>query len=60
MSAASGELGPDAAALGASGRTAGAPVAVIRFEHGSRVPGWDEAADLEKDPEVRKAYLGVH
>ena len=21
-----------------------------RFEHGSRVPGWDEAADLEKDP----------
>ena len=50
MSAASGELGPDAAALGASGRTAGAPVAVIRFEHGSRVPGWDEAADLEKDP----------
>jgi NADH-quinone oxidoreductase subunit E len=23
---------------------------VARFEHGSRVPGWDEAADLEKDP----------
>lgn len=23
---------------------------VKRFEHGSRVPGWDEAADLEKDP----------
>ncbi len=21
-----------------------------RFEHGSRVPGWDESADLEKDP----------
>jgi NADH-quinone oxidoreductase subunit E len=24
--------------------------AVPRFEHGSRVPGWDRAADLEKDP----------
>ncbi|MGO9321489.1 MAG: NAD(P)H-dependent oxidoreductase subunit E [Solirubrobacteraceae bacterium] len=24
--------------------------AVRRFEHGSRVPGWDQAADLEKDP----------
>lgn len=24
--------------------------AVPRFEHGSRVPGWDEAADLSKDP----------
>ena len=23
---------------------------VRRFEHGSRVPGWDQAADLEKDP----------
>ncbi|HEY4426647.1 MAG TPA: NAD(P)H-dependent oxidoreductase subunit E [Solirubrobacteraceae bacterium] len=23
---------------------------VPRFEHGSRVPGWDEAVDLEKDP----------
>ncbi len=23
---------------------------VRRFEHGSRVPGWDAAADLEKDP----------
>ncbi len=23
---------------------------VNRYEHGSRVPGWDEAADLEKDP----------
>jgi NADH:ubiquinone oxidoreductase subunit E len=22
-----------------------------RFEHGSRVPGWDEAVDLDKDPE---------
>jgi NADH-quinone oxidoreductase subunit E len=25
---------------------------VRRFEHGSRVPGWDEAADLERDPAV--------
>jgi NADH-quinone oxidoreductase subunit E len=25
---------------------------VRRFEHGSRVPGWDEAVDLEKDPAV--------
>ncbi|MGI8621923.1 MAG: NAD(P)H-dependent oxidoreductase subunit E [Solirubrobacteraceae bacterium] len=25
---------------------------VRRFEHGSRVPGWDEAADLAKDPAV--------
>jgi NADH-quinone oxidoreductase subunit E len=23
---------------------------VVRFEHGSRVPGWDEAVDLDKDP----------
>jgi len=26
------------------------PSSVPRFGHGSRVPGWDEAADLEKDP----------
>lgn len=25
---------------------------VRRYEHGSRVPGWDEAADLTKDPAV--------
>jgi len=24
--------------------------AVKRYQHGSRVPGWDQAADLEKDP----------
>jgi NADH-quinone oxidoreductase subunit E len=29
---------------------AGRPRPVARFEHGSRVPGWDEAVDLEKDP----------
>ena len=27
------------------------PTQVARFGHGSRVPGWDEAADLTKDPE---------
>jgi NADH:ubiquinone oxidoreductase subunit E len=26
------------------------PTRVPRFEHGSRVPGWDESADLSKDP----------
>jgi NADH-quinone oxidoreductase subunit E len=26
------------------------PSRVPRFGHGSRVPGWDEAADLDKDP----------
>jgi NADH-quinone oxidoreductase subunit E len=26
------------------------PSRVRRYEHGSRVPGWDEAADLSKDP----------
>ena len=26
------------------------PSKVARFAHGSRVPGWDEAADLTKDP----------
>jgi len=26
------------------------PLPVARFGHGSRVPGWDEAVDLEKDP----------
>jgi NADH-quinone oxidoreductase subunit E len=28
------------------------PSQVKRFDHGSRVPGWDEAADLTKDPAV--------
>jgi len=28
------------------------PSKVRRFAHGSRVPGWDEAADLSKDPSV--------
>ena len=23
---------------------------VPRFDHGSRVPGWDDSVDLEKDP----------
>ena len=28
------------------------PIPVPRFAHGSRVPGWDEAVDLTKDPAV--------
>jgi NADH-quinone oxidoreductase subunit E len=28
------------------------PTRVRRFEHGSRVPGWDDAVDLEKAPAV--------
>src|SRR5436309_12647363 len=28
------------------------PSQVRRFAHGSRVPGWDDAADLTKDPAV--------
>jgi NADH-quinone oxidoreductase subunit E len=28
------------------------PTRVPRFAHGSRVPGWDDAADLTKDPAV--------
>jgi NADH-quinone oxidoreductase subunit E len=28
------------------------PSQVKRYSHGSRVPGWDEAADLSKDPAV--------
>ena len=28
------------------------PTRVKRYSHGSRVPGWDEAADLSKDPAV--------
>ena len=28
------------------------PSQVRRFAHGLRVPGWDEAADLTKDPAV--------
>src|SRR5215212_6979091 len=28
------------------------PSKIPRFAHGSRVPGWDEAADLTKDPAV--------
>jgi NADH:ubiquinone oxidoreductase subunit E len=32
--------------------SSGGPVPVPRFGHGSRVPGWDEAVDLTKDPAV--------
>ncbi len=26
------------------------PSRIARYEHGSRIPGWDDAVDLEKDP----------
>ena len=29
------------------------PSKVRRYEHGSRVPGWDDAADLTKAPAER-------
>jgi NADH-quinone oxidoreductase subunit E len=28
------------------------PTRIPRYEHGSRVPGWDDAVDLSKDPAV--------
>jgi NADH:ubiquinone oxidoreductase subunit E len=28
------------------------PTRIKRYAHGSRVPGWDDAVDLEKDPSV--------
>jgi NADH-quinone oxidoreductase subunit E len=28
------------------------PSRIRRFAHGSRVPGWDDAADLTKEPAV--------
>ena len=28
------------------------PHRIKRYAHGSRVPGWDDAADLTKDPAV--------
>ena len=31
---------------------AGGRVPIQRFDHGSRVPGWDESVDLSKDPAV--------
>lgn len=37
-------------APGASGKALWGPRGVPRYAHGSRVPGWDEAADLSKDP----------
>ena len=33
---------------------------VRRFEHGSRVPGWDEAADLDRDPAVVPDLATTH
>ncbi len=36
------------------------PSKVKRFAHGSRVPGWDEAADLTKDPAVVPDPASTH
>ncbi|MFP5363994.1 MAG: NADH-quinone oxidoreductase subunit E, partial [Thermoleophilia bacterium] len=45
---------PGAAPLSAADPAEGGSIAhrrpVPRFGHGSRVPGWDDAADLSKDP----------
>jgi NADH-quinone oxidoreductase subunit E len=47
----SGAEGLDTAqAFALPGRPGGTPRAVPRFGHGSRVPGWDEAVELDKDP----------
>jgi len=37
-------------AFARAGTPGGTPRPVPRFAHNSRVPGWDRAADLEKDP----------
>ena len=39
-----------ASSLNQPGTAGGTPWPVPRYEHGSRVPGWDEAADLSKQP----------
>jgi NADH-quinone oxidoreductase subunit E len=47
------EEGAPASQIESRARTARAAAyltRVPRFDHGSRVPGWDEAVDLEKDP----------
>jgi NADH-quinone oxidoreductase subunit E len=43
------EASPSVSESGA-GRPAEGPDSVPRYAHGSRVPGWDDAADLTKDP----------
>jgi len=50
MSAREDPLSTTAAALEREAAYEGARPRVPRFSHGSRVPGWDESADLEKDP----------
>jgi NADH-quinone oxidoreductase subunit E len=37
-------------ALSRPGTPGGTPRPIPRYAHGSRVPGWDEAVDLDKDP----------
>ncbi|TMM18125.1 MAG: NADH-quinone oxidoreductase subunit NuoF [Actinobacteria bacterium] len=51
MSAGTGERGSAGTRAPARPAATGAgTMPVLRFEHGSRGPGWDEPADLEKDP----------
>ena len=53
MSAGTGERGSAGTRAPARPAATGAgTMPVLRFEHGSRGPGWDEPADLEKDPAV--------
>ncbi len=58
MRAKPGQARPDVerrgqnAGLDRPGSTTAPGIPVPRFGHGSRVPGWDEAADLTKDPAV--------
>lgn len=50
MSSPNGDALAAAQAFELGGMPGGTPRPVLRFGHGSRVPGWDRAADLEKDP----------
>jgi NADH-quinone oxidoreductase subunit F len=51
VSAGAGEPGLGGThALARPGGAGAGPVRVLRFEHGSRVPGWDEPVDPGKDP----------
>jgi NADH:ubiquinone oxidoreductase subunit E len=50
MSTPEDEIVREAKELEVRSAEAGVRLPVTRFAHGSRVPGWDEPADLEKDP----------
>jgi NADH-quinone oxidoreductase subunit E len=47
-----GQAKPEVEQRGQNAGLDGRSTPVPRFGHGSRVPGWDEAADLTKDPAV--------